>query len=107
MVIWSGWGILVIPIAATMSFLGVGIASSVGLSAQMGLIVGCALAGVPIWFAGRRLNRPVDGYHPRTGERVVYKDQHTLFWIPMQHYAFIAVILGIYLMIIGAGSSSG
>ena len=99
MLIWSGWGILVIPIAAAVSFVGAGLSSLVNLSPQVGVYLGCVLASAPIWYVGSRLNRPVPGYHPRTGERVVYKNQHTLFWIPMQYYAFIVGILAIVLMV--------
>jgi hypothetical protein len=59
---------------------------------------------VTVWFIGIRFNRPVDGYHPRTGERVIYKNRHTLFWVPMQYYAFIGAAFGVIAMV-GAATS--
>jgi hypothetical protein len=93
--IWTGWGILVVPIGVALSFLGVGVAQLVNLNEDVGVLIGLPLACVAVWFVGNRLNRPVEGYHPRTGERVIYKNQHTLFWIPMQYYAFIGGAFGV------------
>ncbi|MGU3358896.1 hypothetical protein ACLBWX_01040 [Methylobacterium sp. M6A4_1b] len=31
---------------------------------------------------------------PRTGERVVLRAWHTLFWIPMQYYSVLLLLLG-------------
>jgi hypothetical protein len=99
MLIWTGWGILVVPIAAALSFLGVGFAQLVNLNAEAGVFIGLPLACVAVWYVGNHLNRPVEGYHPRTGERVIYRNQHTLFWIPMQYFAFIGAAFGIVAMI--------
>ena len=104
MLIWTGWGILLVPIGAAAAFLGVGFAQLINLSSDAGVLIGLPLACVAVWFIGISINRPVDGYHPRTGERVIYKNQHTLFWVPMQYYAFIGAAFGIISLVAVATS---
>ncbi|MGW0778479.1 hypothetical protein ACWD01_33730 [Streptomyces sp. NPDC002835] len=82
--IWSGWGILVLPLA------GLGIAAGVALGAllggsllaeDIGLIVGCLVSAVAIRLVGRKLN---DGH-----------DHHRFFNVPMQHWAWGGVLFAL------------
>jgi hypothetical protein len=54
---------------------------------------------VAIRFAGKRLNRPVRGFHPQTGQPVVFINRHPFFGVPMQYWgpvlAVATVIVGV------------
>lgn len=94
-VIWSGWGILVIPLVVGTSVV-VGAVlqwalTSLGrpdlafLAFSAGLF---AAAGVN-WLVGRRLNGGVgrELLDPATGERVLLQRRHKLFWIRMEYWS--------------------
>ncbi|MET7241866.1 hypothetical protein ABZT49_00710 [Methylobacterium sp. EM32] len=106
MIIWSGWGMLSALIAAA------GLVGSVlldpalariGIPTPTGVVLVWIVAAAFNWWLGTRLNnRPgrelVD---PRTGQIVILRRRHTLFWIPMQYYSVLMVLLGA-LSVLGA-----
>ena len=102
-VVFSGWGILTIPIllvtaaavtaAVQLSLEAAGHPDLAFLAFSLGLF---AAAGAN-WAVGRRLNsRPgrelVD---PRTGERVLLQTRHRLFWIRMEYWSVPGAVLGL------------
>ena len=93
--VWTGWGILA-PIFYAVGALGVGSLGQFLGAPQVGVFIGVLLASVAVWHIGRRLNRPEPGYHPKTGQTVTYKNQHTLFYLPMQYFAFLGVPFALY-----------
>ncbi|WP_019905901.1 hypothetical protein [Methylobacterium sp. 77] len=93
--IWSGWGILVVPIV-------VGTAIIVGALAQISLqalghpelaflafSLGLFAAAAVNWVVGRRLNStpPRKLIDPATNEHVVLTRRHALFWIRMEYWS--------------------
>jgi hypothetical protein len=108
-IIWQGWGIVVLGIgfAWLVAFFALAGALGMGQDADT-LIVGLAAipAGITTWFAGKRMNgRPgrelVD---PATGERVVLKDTHSLFFVPVEWWGPILVVAGVVFVIVGVTS---
>ena len=110
MIIWSGWGILSAIIAAA------GLLGSVlidpplaraGIPTPTGVVLVWVVAAGFNWWLGKRLNgRPGrELADPRTGERVILRSRHTLFWIPMQYYSVLMVLLGA-LAVVGAMHAS-
>ncbi|MBN4098446.1 MULTISPECIES: hypothetical protein [Methylobacterium] len=106
MIIWSGWGMLTALIAAA------GLIGSVlldpaltrlGVPTPTGVILVWVVAAGFNWWLGTRLNgRPGrELLDPRTGQTVILRPRHTLFWIPMQYYSVLMVLLGL-LAVIGA-----
>jgi hypothetical protein len=74
---WTGAGILGIVFPAAAGFAGNFLGGPVGLSC--GVLVGSVLT----WYVGRMMNRDHD-------DPDVYDDEHTLYSIPMQYWAFIS-----------------
>lgn len=104
MIIWQGKGVLgvVIPFI----FLVVG---QIGLDATMGegyysshswAPAAClALSAVVIWVLGRELNkRPVrELVDPKTQQKVILKEKHTMFWMPLQYFAWLVLVFASYM----------
>ncbi|SHG56630.1 hypothetical protein [Streptoalloteichus hindustanus] len=93
MLVWTGWGVLVFVLLALGGGGGTGIGVALGGAtdhANLGTAVGLAVAGVAIWFLGQRLNRPVQGFHPQTGQPVMFRNQHRFFFVPMQYFGPLA-----------------
>lgn len=97
MIIWKGWGILVLLIGAVFTIpLGFGAASLLGTeSAGFGAGLGLLLAAVAVFFVGQKLNAPVQGFHPATGQPVLYRNAHTFFFVPMQYWAFVLPVIAV------------
>ncbi|UHC19880.1 hypothetical protein LRS73_33320 (plasmid) [Methylobacterium currus] len=104
MIIWSGWGMLSALIAAAGLFGSVLLdpaLARIGIPTPTGVVLVWAAAAAFNWWLGTRLNhRPgrelVD---PRTGQTVILRRRHTLFWIPMQYYSVLMVLLGALAML--------
>ena len=94
-VVWSGWGILVLPVVGgTALAVGGPIGAVLNATGHGGLMflafsAGLLAAAAANWFVGRRLNsRPGrELLDPRTGERVVLRRVHRLFWIRMEYWS--------------------
>ncbi|WP_407529192.1 hypothetical protein [Methylobacterium oryzisoli] len=111
MIIWSGWGALTALIMGAALVAGVLVdpaLARIGLPTPTGVVVVWVAAAVLNWVVGTRLNnRPgrelVD---PRTGQVVILRGRHTLFWIPMQYYSVLILLLGAVAILgaLGAGT---
>lgn len=104
MIVWKGWGILVVPLAAICIGPLVGLAETLigpGTGA-IGAAVGLVLAGVLTYLLGTYLNKPVPGYHPQTGQPVMYRNGHSLFFVPVQFWGFIMLAGSVVALVAGA-----
>jgi hypothetical protein len=102
MIIWTRLGFLglLIPVLLSVAvkkiadaFWGLGHFSS---NQTMGLAF---IIGTPIvWFLGKKLNskNPRELIDPKTNERVLIKEAHTIFWMPMEYFAVILCGLGVF-----------
>ncbi|TPG41470.1 hypothetical protein EAH89_28715 [Roseomonas nepalensis] len=111
MIIWRGWGILTIPIVALTGGLVVAILHNLmagtGRYAGLALTAGLLTAAAVNWFVGRRLNRmPVrELLDPATGERVIVRRSHDLFFVPMQWWSLLllaAALVSLFAIFFGA-----
>lgn len=113
-VIWRGWGILAVVIPAAICFVCVAIGGALGgasnraLGPALGLVVGGAISAYVVWRLGVRLNSQpgrvlVD---PSDGSKVVLRQTHSLFWIPMQWWAPIVGALALIAAILTAATPS-
>lgn len=109
MLVWQGWGILVVGIPLVLIVITSAIWTALfgGTSANDNatLILGIALlVSAPIiYLLGKRLDaRPgrtmID---KETGKEVVLRGAHTLFFVRLRYWAWISVILGAVLLVVG------
>ncbi|MCY9786257.1 hypothetical protein KIK06_20390 [Nocardiopsis sp. EMB25] len=103
MLIWRGRGILVLLIAAPLGGLGAFTAMTlIGEGADpMGAGIGLLPAAVAVFFLGRKLNAPRQGFHPATGQPVLHRNAHTFFFVPMQYWAFILPVPAVAFIVTG------
>ena len=101
MIIWRGWGILTVVILALVGG-GVTLAAgklleSNGANVGYGFVLGLVAAAAANWILGRRLNgRPVrELVDAQTGERVVLRTSHSLFFVPMQWWSVLMVLAAV------------
>lgn len=110
MVVWKGWGLLIVgflfmfvlPIELLVEhYFGAGQYKALAWPIPLVFL----LSAIPTTFVGMKLNNKparvlID---PETNEKVELKREHSLFWIPMQYWGIILVILStlIYLRNIG------
>ena len=108
MIIWHGWGFLV----AVIGF-GCLLLSEVAVETVLGdrdyyqahgwpKFAAFAVAAALVWFISHRLNaRPARVLlDPETGQPVVLKARHSLFFVPMEYWAPIFLVLGIILLFV-------
>ncbi|WP_243371137.1 hypothetical protein [Microvirga solisilvae] len=100
MIIWSGWGFLIVFIAALS-----GVAAS-AIPGPMALKMGAlaVFAAVGTWALSYMLNKRevrvlVD---PSTGEKVVLGHNDSLFFIPVRFWPYLILILGLALVLINS-----
>lgn len=97
MIVWTGAGVLVLFIGIAGYALGYAIGGQEHGALGGGL--GTILGAVGIWFAGRALNNPAKArvlVDPQTGQQVVLQKTHTFFWVKMEWWAIVVVIIGVY-----------
>jgi hypothetical protein len=108
MVIWSGLGFLVAVITFGCLLLTEFVAESAfhdGSYYQTHgwpKLVGFLAAALIVWPLGRYLN-PKRGrvlIDPESGRQVVFKSGHTLFFVPMEYWGPVLVVLGIIFLFV-------
>lgn len=93
MIFWKGFGILalIIPIGIAILF------QLIFGDSSMFTGIGYAIGGILIWVLGKRLNSNNERIilDPKTGQQAVQKLEHSLFWIRMELWAPIFILLGL------------
>lgn len=102
MIIWKGYGFLVLVIAlaigATVSL----IFGKIGSTEDTGAAFGAIISAVVIWFVGNKLNAPSKDrvmIDKKTGQEVIFKADNSLFFIKMQYWAFIVGGIGLTMLV--------
>ena len=102
MIIWSGWGFLSVVFAVLGAAGGIGLVDGtgglgLGLTEDAGFALGLAVAAAVNWLVGVRLNRRPgrELIDPRTGERVLLRRRHRLFWVPMQYWSVAMLVFAV------------
>ena len=102
MVIWTGWGILAALIWAAGLFLTQLIVDSAFgqgyyTANAWPKILACAIPAPVIWAVGRYMNGS-----PDSEERRNQGARHTLFFVPMEYWAAIFLVIGLIIALIQA-----
>jgi hypothetical protein len=101
MIIWKGYGFLVLVIAVAIGAIVSLVFGSIGSTEDTGAAVGAIISGVVIWFLGNKLNADDKNkvmIDKQTGQEVIIKPNHSLFFIKMQYWAFIIAGIGIVML---------
>jgi hypothetical protein len=108
MIVWTGWGILVVLIP-----LAIGVPIQLAVESHFGkpyyqshywpgLLI-CLLSAPPVWFLGRWLNTerhlPPDDYDGGESVPARRTGRHTFFFLPMEYWAYFIIGLAIYYML--------
>ena len=107
MIFWSGFGIFagVIPVLCYMGFVkvcqnayGVPYTDSHGWPGAVGTLIGAAA----VWVLAQRMNGSARTLvDTATGETVVLKkNRHTLFFIPMEYWSYILVVVAMWMLFV-------
>ncbi|TCW38960.1 hypothetical protein [Laceyella sacchari] len=108
MIVWKGWGILILPIVALcvapLQFLTVEWLNfpEQSLPANLALIVGFFLSAIIIWFLGKRLNSKTAErvfVDKESGQEFKLGPQHSFFYIRMEYWAFILPVIAVIIFI--------
>ncbi len=110
MIVWQGLGLLaaLIPIAGYVLMVKL-VQASLGLdytnTHSWPGALGTLLGAVAVWFLAQRLMGPgrtmVD---QQTGQTVVLRKKHTLFFIPMHYFAAILAVVALGMLLFKSGS---
>ncbi|GHT96281.1 hypothetical protein FACS1894116_13150 [Betaproteobacteria bacterium] len=110
MIIWRGWGFMVlfIPtvVGGVINAFMINVVDSHYLETHAWAQgVSLFIGAIPLWFLGRYLNnRPgqvlID---PDSGEKVQWVKKHTLFFVPMQYYAGVWMLVALWMLVTGTG----
>lgn len=105
MIIWSGWGILLLPIVAlccgiifTTWYDLFDLKDSHPFISNLAFLISFVLASPIAWYVGKFFNRPSKDQvfiHKETGEEYKYRPAHSFFFIRMEYWAYILPVIGI------------
>jgi hypothetical protein len=102
--IWRGWGIVVVGIAFVALFIGGALGAVIGarwLVPGSGIFL--ILGGVATWYLGRRMNANTTRQlvDPKTGQAVVIRRDHSLFFIKVEWWGPIMAAVGLVFFVAG------
>lgn len=102
LLIWQGFGFLVVIIPLFVTLIGSLLGGVLGASNLIVFPLTLLASAMAVFYFGKQLNsRPgkilID---PETQQTVELRKRHTLFWIPMQYWAFPLGVLG-FVMLLG------
>ncbi|WP_020530006.1 hypothetical protein [Flexithrix dorotheae] len=99
MVVWSGRGILSVLVLIVSFVLGVKLFPPA--YSDYAFVLAFFLAGAFSWFMGKKWNEKEGRtvIDKATGQEIVFKPNHSLFWIKMQYWAFIFGAFGLLFLV--------
>ncbi len=102
MIIWKGYGFLVLVISIAIGAIVSLIFANIGSTEDIGAGVGALISGGVIWIVGNKLNASSKNkifIDKQTGQEILVKPDHSMFFIKMQYWAFIIGGIGIIMLI--------
>ena len=109
MIVWQGWGVLAVVfgfgglLAAQQLLNAIGGPGTYESNSALWGGIGVLIGGAATAALGLRLNRQpgrrlVD---EQSGERVELKPKHSLFWIKMEYWGAVLVVVGVIMVAVG------
>lgn len=98
MLIWSGNGFVLPLLVSAMVAIGLVGGERLGVADYHAAAIGFLLAAAATWIIGRRMNDPAKGdplIDTKTGETVIFRERHTVFWIEVQWWAVACIMAAI------------
>ncbi len=102
MIVWSGFGFLSVVFAVLGAAGGIALVDGtgglgLGLTEDVGFALGLAVAAAVNWLVGIRINRRPgrELIDPQTGERLLLRRRHRLFWVPMQYWSVAMLVFAV------------
>jgi len=110
MIVWKGWGLLALIIPLFFSLLAGSVfdaiyGESFYKNSEWAMPMILSLSSVLLYFMGIKLNNKPGRIliDPENNEQIELKTRHTMFWIPIQYWAFIVVGISIWMYIANIG----
>ena len=110
MIVWQGFGfpavllpsmMYVVTVKLLQGMLGAGYTDTHAWPGALGTLIG---AGLVFWLS-LALNKPGRTLVDRkTGQTVVLRKKHTLFWVPMQYLAVVLAVVALGMLVFKSGS---
>jgi len=110
MLVWKGWGLMVLAIPLACSFLlqfivNFNFGEEFYKTESWPMPVAFILSAIPVFILGYKLNNKpgrvvVD---IETNERIELKTIHSFFWIPMQYWGAIIICISIWMYLANTG----
>ena len=102
--IWRGWGIVVVGIALAWTCVAIVLGEAIHADRAAGTAIAalCLIpAGVMTWFVGRRMNRAATRtlIELATGREVVVRRDHSLFFLRVEWWGPIMVVVGVVVFV--------
>lgn len=108
LIIWKGWGLgialLVVPVTFWCALVFAGLFAGSPLAMRFGSLYAAIMSASLLWMLGYRLNNPKDRVSTGTfsNAQSLPRNQHTLFFIPIQFWAVVPLFYGLLGLVIGA-----
>jgi hypothetical protein len=103
LIITRGYGLMVVGFAV-LAMIGATLVSPGGDPNSVTALMGVFLvpAGIATWFIGKDLNRNAVRHlvDPKTGQEVIVRNGHSMFFLPFEWWGPIMAAFGILLMIV-------
>ena len=103
-IVWTGLGWLFLLIPCVLLIIGGLLMDLLGIQGRdyLGLYVSCGLllSSLPVWFLGKKVNKEKSEVDVVSGATITTKNKHTLWYLPVQNFAFILLGLGVIILVI-------
>jgi hypothetical protein len=102
-ILWRGYGYLVAVIPFCIAtFLGLFFGKYSSFAEDLGTMIGVFISSVIIWVLGRKLNTTNNRrtiIDMKTGEKFLLHQEHSLFNIRMEYWAFLVGAYGVMMLV--------
>jgi len=100
MIIWRGWGIIAPLILILVMVILIPLSDFIGINEDIAIGISLLISGLLIYLVGKQMNQGENRtlQDSQTREEVIFstKNQHTLFFIPIQYWGIILCVISFF-----------